>query len=636
MKKIQNRQTAFSLAEALITLLIVCLITLASVPIVTKKKRALIDSASGVWMCSKIVVNENGSDVEKYVEYNSVNANGENINDPTTWKVLDGATSCKFVPPKNVKNFVVTAIGGGGGGHDGQSEKNMLIENVNGNGYYAPTKDGTYYLALIGGGGGGAGSDDGETGGAGGSGAFWFGSVDLKAGVTYMTKFGKGGEPKNDGESRAGRGAWAGNSTFGIPGTDDEELIIAGGARGGRATGKDILGDVYGGQGGDGGSLKISDSANLLIKPTALTCADGTNGEKMSTNPTPGISVPEFFWGADMGYTLGTGGAGKKGSGKGVAGTDGFTALWEIVQNPGSGGKAGAYESRTIPHIKSVLIATIGSGGDANSPGEDTKADVYDVAGENVLKTIIAKGGEAGVIITNASIDNNLKSAFGTPGEDSNWNQSAGGQVGQCKGIEINSEVTSEPCTKISYDENDEPKCKVQYKDCGRCNKIYPGGTTQVEKFTCKLTKNTYPSGFCIGYVYDETLPSYTLAVYEYTYREALKNLVELNPEDSLEYNDIFKMLNDNVLYGAIIDKNGNGSSNCYMLNQNCIEYCASYETYGDTCISAAGSESEPEIQNSANGTVFGAGGGGGCAVNKLGRYGKGGKGAPGLVVVEW
>ena len=44
---------AFSLAEALITLLIVCLITLASIPILTKKRRNMEAGHRGTWICSR-------------------------------------------------------------------------------------------------------------------------------------------------------------------------------------------------------------------------------------------------------------------------------------------------------------------------------------------------------------------------------------------------------------------------------------------------------------------------------------------------------------------------------------------------------------------------------------------------------
>lgn len=47
----------FSFAEALITLLIVCIITLASVLVITKKKRNLEQISHGEWTCE---INEEG------------------------------------------------------------------------------------------------------------------------------------------------------------------------------------------------------------------------------------------------------------------------------------------------------------------------------------------------------------------------------------------------------------------------------------------------------------------------------------------------------------------------------------------------------------------------------------------------
>ena len=58
-----SKRFGFSLAEALITLLIVCLITLASIPVLTKKKRGMSNTGHGTYMCtavSTIVENENG------------------------------------------------------------------------------------------------------------------------------------------------------------------------------------------------------------------------------------------------------------------------------------------------------------------------------------------------------------------------------------------------------------------------------------------------------------------------------------------------------------------------------------------------------------------------------------------------
>ena len=55
MKKINWQKSAvyngFSLAEALITLLVVCVITIASVPVITKKHRAKFNLPHGVYAC---------------------------------------------------------------------------------------------------------------------------------------------------------------------------------------------------------------------------------------------------------------------------------------------------------------------------------------------------------------------------------------------------------------------------------------------------------------------------------------------------------------------------------------------------------------------------------------------------------
>ena len=112
MKKIQNRQTAFSLAEALITLLIVCLITLASVPVITKKKRTVNEGVHGAYYCT---VNSAG----EHVYYNATSPKGD-LNKPDTWEKT-GKDHCKFTPPINAKIFAVTMIGGGGAGGPGKS-----------------------------------------------------------------------------------------------------------------------------------------------------------------------------------------------------------------------------------------------------------------------------------------------------------------------------------------------------------------------------------------------------------------------------------------------------------------------------------------------------------------------------------
>ncbi len=107
-KTFLKKSSGFSLAEALITLLIVCLITLASIPVLTKKKRSLAsDAVHGKWICTK---NSEG----QTVFWSESNSSGD-MNNPDTWDKT-GQNYCKFVPPINARNFAVTIAGGGGGG----------------------------------------------------------------------------------------------------------------------------------------------------------------------------------------------------------------------------------------------------------------------------------------------------------------------------------------------------------------------------------------------------------------------------------------------------------------------------------------------------------------------------------------
>lgn len=74
-----KKKFGFSLAEALITLLIVCLITLATVPVLTKKRRDTVDTGSGKWICT---MNSQG----QHVYWNSQTSE-QDITKPDTWMV---------------------------------------------------------------------------------------------------------------------------------------------------------------------------------------------------------------------------------------------------------------------------------------------------------------------------------------------------------------------------------------------------------------------------------------------------------------------------------------------------------------------------------------------------------------------
>ncbi len=92
---------AFSLAEALITLFIVCLIVIASIPVLTKKRRSSEAQNHGKWVCT---LNEQGKHTVWTKSSNE-------------W--VETGDSCTFTPPLNARNFAVSAVAGGGGGGGG-------------------------------------------------------------------------------------------------------------------------------------------------------------------------------------------------------------------------------------------------------------------------------------------------------------------------------------------------------------------------------------------------------------------------------------------------------------------------------------------------------------------------------------
>ena len=189
----KQEKYAFSLAEALITLLIVCLITLASIPVLTKKKRTL-NTTHGSWICT---IDEN----DQHVIYSSTT---------NAWTPSGQINKCTFVPPINARNFEVTIVGGGGGGASGYTERNKKIYRSNSNGhaltdYFTAQADGQYEFIVIGGGGqGGDRKNDKDRckenpGGPGGSGGFNHGFLNLVKGRTYTIVAGAGGTGGNYG-----------------------------------------------------------------------------------------------------------------------------------------------------------------------------------------------------------------------------------------------------------------------------------------------------------------------------------------------------------------------------------------------------------------------------------------------------
>ena len=635
MKKIFG----FSLAEALITLLIVCLITLASVPVLTKKKRDL-NSVSGQWICTKRPVKDANGNVTgyKHVVWNSRAPEGS-IDNPDTWTVSGDGTSCTFMPPIGAKNFAVTLIGGGGGGADGQSKKVSIANYVTNNETFSVEEDGYYNIALVGGGGGGQGSDDGKIGGPGGAGGYWAGQVYLSNKENYTVVSGNGGQGIYDRE----KAKWAPSGTASIFKVGNEDLIIAGGGQGGRGTGKDISG-TWGGQGGIGGCPTLASGLarykyNTYKSGCGMQAAPG-GYEDRNTNFAYGTQIEAPFYGANDSARWGDGGSRGYGNVNGGWGGSGHAEVWQIIQKNGLGGSASDLLTISVPNIKGKAVVTVGDGGAANENGGISYFTVYNNQGgiTTERQSPYGKAGEQGEDVGSAEY------VDGTKGQDSFWIKKGGGAVGQCHGARY----TSKPVTKEQYvyetDSNGDYICEIAFYELGWVSGTTPSPGSNYTR--CPLSSITYPRGACFGYTDPEcegTTGGYPKSchntirkgVFEKWINDLYRDHDYLTPIDYYAF--MSKMPSEfNKTIWLKPKAYGYEDDFYYGLDEENHYSCYLYKSKKQTVVETESTYEPAGCENSKDGTYFGAGGGGGSSSNQVGMYGKGGRGAPGAVIIEW
>lgn len=145
-----HKKSAFTLAEALILLLIAALIAAAFVPVITRKHREV--DAHGKWICT---LNDKGEHVIETV------INGKK----SGFKTSSPTTYCTFTPPANVKEFTLKAVGGGGGGAGGSTgTEEILYDSASDGDVFAHSvkQSGSYLIVARAGGGAGGGIGCGE------------------------------------------------------------------------------------------------------------------------------------------------------------------------------------------------------------------------------------------------------------------------------------------------------------------------------------------------------------------------------------------------------------------------------------------------------------------------------------------
>lgn len=671
MKKIKFKLLAFSLAEALITLLIVCLITLASIPVLTKKKRDVNTSGPrGMWICTR---NSNG----QYVYWDMNDPVGSK-DDPDTWRVTD---KCAFTPPQGAARFSLTVVGGGGGGGDAKSTNISMARargtaSSAGTASFSPTVDGHYFVEVVGGGGGGGdvvcNSDlNDPAGGSGGSGAAVYGSLYLLKGATYTLVAGKSGEYGsshyhggcNNSSNSRDPGGHGGDSSFKTNGTVDSTTNIdVGGGGGGDSTSYNGDHHAIGGTAGVAGVVKTANTTSRSESVVRLTGYSGENGDSRNfklryLRPQGGQSVAKT-----ASYGRGSDG------GRCIPSTDeldyaqpGYVEVSLIDRYFGRGGEAAVPVSYFLPSIKGKIEATIPDRADSGKTGGTVYA--YMIYNGVTGRTFSGFGGRGG------SNSNTISEP--EAGSHSQVTMTGGG-------------IPSPECTKSEYIPEGYGPIDMSVLECSsvKCMIDVSEDKYSVTKNQNILDKNVtpvgtriVPAGFgTINYggqtvtapvhVVDTNSPIYIDTLQspiswknaEAYLRSALKMYYyyenmgySTNPHLSYFKNYFFYM-NDGDKYSidpeqgefSVYD-NASSIYRQYCFKDSNITYkkvCTEENTITRTITGYHSATYTPAYcsneQQGGNGTMFGAGGGGGYATDTPNVASKGGKGGYGAVIIEW
>lgn len=373
----------FSLAEALITLLIISLVViLTTTSLARKTKTNKRPKGDHHWDCT-VTSNEAG-DVFYSVD-SDVAGTGSAQGD-----------HCEFIPPRNVKKFYVTAVGGGGGGASGKQAQDPVLM-TEGVADFVPAKSDDYFVIMVGGGGGGGAKNCNakKSSQGGGSGAVIAGNFTFNAGKSYKLEVGRGAIAI--GESHSGQPGLPTKITGGSLG------LVAGGGQGGQSRTRNFWGVCKWRETGYGlGGIATGGGVNGERAPGG----DGRDG-----GATPGMvckggsclmGIQNILGSKYAKNSLGSGGYGS-GSGKSND-SSGYGGILLIVANSfygGDGGKAGAtsaYEFNKSPGIVKVVVGKGGKGSKVeNMEGEPGGASLF---GER----IVAAGGAGGQRKYNAEI----------------------------------------------------------------------------------------------------------------------------------------------------------------------------------------------------------------------------------------
>lgn len=304
---------AFSIAEVLVTMMVVALVVVMSAPVITRKKtNADARVEGGFWEC---ILDDSGRHVSS---------------DPAGTQADKSA--CIFKRPSGVKEFSILVIGGGGGGAAGSDNNFNLASHgqpVSGEVPVAASYD---YL-LVGGGGGGQ-SFPGNSGGIGANGcagSFASGKLFLTQGLQIHLSAGSGGS--------------GGYSSLSGDGDEDP-------AEGGSSSLVIVNSGTYTANGGGAGG-KCS-SSRVMAYAFAGTVMNFTGLNRRSAE------------------TLGSGGLGKGRGARADAGNNGVAIFKGNILTGGGGGRAGEVVYKSMKSLPEQVIVKVGYGG---AGGKEKGAD---------------------------------------------------------------------------------------------------------------------------------------------------------------------------------------------------------------------------------------------------------------------
>lgn len=665
--------SGFSLAEALITLLVVCLITLASIPILTKKRRNLKDGTHGRWVCTQHSLG--------HLVHWQKGLSVANEDDPESWDA-----GCKFVPPHGARNFAITVIGSGGGGASGISEIKEVASTKNGNTSFMPESDGEYFVVAIGGGGGGAqglyydaSGCNSAAGGAGSSGSVFAGRVKLYKGKTYILERGNGGT-RNTGSGwngcvrdtdRAGSG---GASKLYTEGSNDL-VITAWGGQGG----VNIKTGGYstwckrkcrGGEGGGSPKLPL-----VVINNTNKTSQFQTDGEsvvergeagenggcnrshnslKNVTYSTGGKGFSLFKLGVNSGNSYGAGGNGSLGNrymnnGSWIVthnyldklsdGQVGYVGVYQIIRKQGQGGEQSEPEQVMVPSIEGNVKITLGESVDADTDGQETRVEIFNKFGTR-SRLIRGFGGKKGTAIV---------SETNTDGAKSIWTDDGGGLKGDvCKKGESTPIYESEAsdisdkklvCVKLSCSIDPDNEPNVAGFLPGDPNKAAEYSTGYNQWINLSYNKSSLEKVFkAIGMGY-----------FKHFYPDSAGTGVNYSTFSNMNNYFIFsdKLIKSYDNYNQNITSQGQTYYRLdlghYCFRDSRLNYVPDCDeeksvSTGESSKRIIGYRTSYDCPDASNALrkAYGAGGGGGYAPDVLNFAGKGGKSAPGAVIIEW